>query len=157
MFSSNQIFDVSCEPSDLARVIKFGVELYCDDMFIRSDGRVHIAFSGPAPGIYAIGTGSMDRLKSGPNKGYGHDCPKYWADYPFDYDPEIIAGIITQWVRKQPRPECPDTDGSASLGVRVRSLASISDTMMAVAATQPSWPWINCILLFTPVYMTYDK
>lgn len=94
MFSSNQIFDVSCEPSDLARVIKFGIELYGDDMFIRSDGRVHIAFSEPAPGIYAIGTGSMDRLKSGPNKGYGHDCPKYWADYPFDYDPEIIAGII---------------------------------------------------------------
>lgn len=49
MFSSNQIFDVSCEPSDLARVIKFGIELYGDDMFIRSDGRVHIAFSEPAP------------------------------------------------------------------------------------------------------------
>ena len=45
MFSSNQILDISCEQKDLSRVIKFAVGLDDEDLFIRHDGRLKMAFS----------------------------------------------------------------------------------------------------------------
>ena len=99
MYSSNQILDISVDTQDLAQTISFAVRLYDDtNMFTRQNGRVKMAFSEPIPGVYAIGDGSMEPYSSGPNKGWFSPTPPGWTDYPFDYDPDIIAPIITQWV-----------------------------------------------------------
>ena len=156
MFASNQILDVTCEPRDLAKAIAFGMSLHGDEMFKRADGRVKVAFSEPISGVYAIGTGSMEPVRNIPNGNKGHDCAKGWTDYPFDYDPAIIAGIITQWLAKQPEPPHAPTNGSEEIGVRMRSLDSMGDTL-PLLWTLPNWCFHSCILLFTPARMAYFK
>lgn len=158
MFSSNQKLDITCETRDLASVIDFCTKLYADScqMFTRSNGRVKIAFSEPMTGVYAIGTGSMAPYTTGPNKCVGHDCPDGWTDYPFDHDPEIIAKIIAQWLGKNPPLDTdkPLTDGTLRPGLRIRNLNDAYDILGDLCY---KWPHHNCILLFTPCWMSYDK
>lgn len=160
MFSSNQIFDVSCRPQDLERVIAFGVECYnaSANIFTRLDGRIKMAFAEPVPGVYAIGTGSMQPYQIGPNKGWSAKIGRGWTDYPFDYDPEIIAKVIGQWLEKNPpgRETRPDTDGSVHPGIRVRCLSSIHSELPPPHELL-NWDWMDAILLFTPCWMRYDK
>ena len=154
MFSSNQILDISCEQKDLSRVIKFAVGLDDEDLFIRHDGRLKMAFSEPIPGVYAIGRGSVPGFSGSSVR--GHSAGKGWVDYPFDYDPDIVAGIINQWIQKQPEPKHTGTDGSEHLGVRVRCLESMGDDLPH-SYDLPNWDWFSCILLFTPIHMAYHK
>ncbi|MDE7244972.1 MAG: hypothetical protein K2O18_13505 [Oscillospiraceae bacterium] len=81
--------------------------------------------------------------------------PDGWTDYPFDYDPKIIAEIVQQRIEKQPEPEAPYTDGSSRLGVRVMCKESMNDVPDAMynGIANP-WP---AILVFEPYMMTYDK
>lgn len=154
MFSSNQILDVSCEQQDLGEIIKFAIGLYGEDLFTRNDGRLKVAYSEPVPGVYAIGRGSFPGFSNNP--GLAHPAKRGWTDYPFDYDPEIIAGIINQWVKKQSAPKHTGTDGSEHLGIRVRCLGSIGKELPP-RYELPDWDCFSCILLFTPIHLAYDK
>ena len=154
MFSSNQILDISCEQRDLGKVIKFAVGLDDEELFTRSDGRLKMAFSEPVPGVYAIGRGSFPGFSDRPE--VAHPAGKGWVDYPCDYDPNIIADIINQWIQKQPEPKHTGTDGSEHLGVRVRCLESMGDDLPH-SYDLPNWDWFSCILLFTPIHMAYHK
>lgn len=158
MFSSNQILDIACEPRDLAQVIRFAVGLYGDEKFTRSDGRMRMAFSEPVPCVYALGTGSMRPYETGPNKGWAGKLGKGWTDFPFDYDPEIVAKIVTQWLEShQPDPYGrPCTDGSAHPGLRIRSLHSIQDELPPPYEI-PEWNWMDAIVFLTPCWLRYDK
>lgn len=156
MFSSNQILDISTDFRDLPDVIKFAVKLYGDEIFTRHDGRVKMAFSEPVKGVYAIGLGSMEPYKTGPNKGWSHDTAKGWTDYPFDYDADIISAVVSQWAKKQPAPPHTGTDGTERLGVRVRCLTSMDDDLPPQHEL-PDWAWHNSILFFTPAHIAYDK
>lgn len=158
MFSSNQIFDVSCEPDKLENILKTIIGLYGEDIFTRDDSPVKIAFSEPATGIYAIGSGSM----SGNTDVH---TEKGWTDYPFEYDPKITAMIIGKWFKKQtPRIPIPNTDGSYELGIRARSLHSVytgADRQLVqeldAATTNNKWTPSQCIAVFTPTWLVYDK
>ena len=160
MFCSNQVLDVSCETRDLAKVIGFGVDLYNENanIFTRLDGRMKMAFSEPVPGVYAVGTGSMEPYQSGPNKGWAAEIGKGWTDYPFDYDPELVARIVEQWLGKNPPSDesRPRTDGTVRPGIRVRCLRSI-DHELPPPYEIPGWDWMDAILFFTPCWMRYDK
>lgn len=156
MFSSNQILDISCTTEELSKAIAFCMSLYGDEMFKRTNGRVKVAFSEPMPGVYAIGTGSMEPVKNVPNGYAGHGCPKGWMDYPFDYDPAIIAGIIAQWLKKQPEPPHISTDGGEEVGARVRSLHSMESEYPSILGI-PGWELYTCVLLFTPTRLFYAR
>lgn len=156
MFSSNQLFDISCESDGLETVIRTAIDLYGEDLFTRTDNPVRLAFSEPMPGIYALGTGSMpDKVST----------PRGWTDYPFDYDPKLIAMIINKWVSKQNPPDkIPSTDGSCERGIRVQSILSLctgdNDQLtynLNMAADKGTWNAAPCIVLFTPTWLIYDK
>ena len=158
MFSSNQIFDISCEPERLETIIKTIISLYDEDIFTRNDSPVRLAFSEPVSGIYAIGTGSIPGRNNIPTG-------KGWTDYPFEYDPKIATMIVSKWFKKQtPRIAPPNTDGSYELGLRVQSLHSIyagTERQLAqkleMAATDSGWASAPCIAVFTPTWLVYDK
>lgn len=97
MFHSNQVIDLTVELNDLADAVKFIMALYGTDTFARRESPVKLAFAEPAPGMYAIGSGSFPGF---PDRHIpGHPASRGWTDYPFDYDPDIIAQIIKQWVK----------------------------------------------------------
>lgn len=152
MFSSDQIIDITSEFKNLPETLRFLIALYDDKMFKRKSGRVHIAFAHPAPGIIAIGTGSMEPLDNGYQ---GHQASRGWTDFQFNYDPDILAPFLKQWVKEQPRPHCPDTDGSVSLGIRIRSLSSIYGELRP--NQQAGFDPFPSILYFTPHYNVYHK
>lgn len=158
MFSSNQILDITCEPRDLAAVIRFAVDLYGNEIFTRSDGRMRMAFSEPVPGVYALGRGSMRPYKTGPNRGWAAKLGKGWTDFPFDYDPEIVARIAAQWLEGNPPDPFvrPRTDGSARPGLRVRSLRCVQDELPPPHEL-PNWDWMDAVVFLTPCWLSYDK
>ena len=145
MFHSNQVLD-------LADAVKFVMALHGTDKFTRRESPVKLAFAEPAPGMYAIGTGSFPGFPD--RRIPGHPASRGWTDYPFDYDPDIVAQIIKQLVKKQPEPPHTDTDGGESLGVRIRSLHTAACSGMSLAAEwEPFW----CIAVFEPCYLAFDK
>lgn len=152
MFHSNQVLDLTVELNDLADAVKFVMALHGTDKFTRRESPVKLAFAEPAPGMYAIGTGSFPGFPD--RRIPGHPANRGWTDYPFDYDPDIVAQIIKQWVKKQPEPPHTDTDGGESLGVRIRSLHTAACSGMSLAAEwEPFW----CIAVFEPCYLAFDK
>lgn len=156
MFSNNQLFNVSCESDGLETVIRAAIGLYGEDLFTRTDNPVRLAFSKPIPGVYALGTDSMSNTSP---------APKGWTDYPFDYDPKIVAMIIDKWVSKQNPPDkMPSTDGSCERGVRVQSILSLCNDEnsqfaydLNMAVDKGAWDAAPCIVLFTPTWLIYDK
>lgn len=134
------------------------MDLYGEDVFTRDDRPVRLAFSEPVSGVYAIGSGSMPGQN---NISTGKD----WTDYPFEYDPKIAAMIVNKWFKKQaPRIATPNTDGSYELGLRVQSLHSVytgADRQLVqeldAATTNNKWTPSQCIAVFTPTWLVYDK
>lgn len=156
MFSSRQIFDVLVDEDQLKPCIDLAMAMTDDThMFTRTDGRVNMAFAEPAPGIYAIGRGSMPN----PSWCQPHEAGRGWTDFQFDYDTSIMSKIIWQWAMKQNYPEAPDTDGSVRKGVRVMSLntAACQDFMPDYYEVSSRWSPHETILIFVPAWHQYDK
>jgi len=160
MFTSNQILDVICDARDLPKVLQFATDL--DDaleFFTRSDGRITPAFAEPVPGVYAIGKGTIEPFTTGANAGHGHGVSRGWTDYPFSWDPEIVSGILRQWLEKNPPDPAtkPCTDGCVRPGFRIRSLESISPELPPyheIMSRWDCWPTVVCV---TPCWLRYDK
>ena len=149
MFSSNQKFDVTCELEGLEEVIAFAVKASgCLECLTRYDRRVRPAFQATLTGLYCIGLGSVHAAGES-------EAPEGWTDFPFDYDPAILAPIVAQWVRSQPKPEPSGTDGTERLGVEV---AHPNDLPGIFRAWQGGIKGpLNCILTFRPYAVGYDK
>lgn len=146
MYATNQRFDVACRFEDLADVIDLGVSLSgWKEPMTRYDRRVRPAFQVTDGGLYCLGVGSMHTVgKSTANVG--------WTDFPFDYDPAILAPVVAQWAKAQPRPAPSGTDGTEVLGVRVRGVPSL-DSGRCGRIRDP----LNCVLVFEPFNLGYDK
>lgn len=114
MFSSNQVFQVSGSLDSISSVIDFAVRHSGHhEMFTRSDHKVRAAYQITETGLYCLGKGTMEGDVRPPSA-----KPDSWINFPFDYDPNIIAPIVEQWIRKQPRPsdETEAFDGSHAVG-----------------------------------------
>lgn len=161
MYASNQTLDITCEPRDLPLVLDFAIRFYGQNIFTRTDGRIRMAWSEPMEGAYALGLGTMEPYKTGPNKNWARTPGKGWTDYPFDYDPEIIARIAAQWLdRHQPdRQYMPCTDGSCVPAFRVRSYSTACADGLGLPGPydDPGWSGSDCILILTPCWSTHDK
>lgn len=161
MYASNQKLDVSCAREDLPRVLDFAVKLYGENIFTRTDGRIKMAFAVvdmPAgPDIYLIGTGSMEPFQTGANKGWASKSGKGWTDYPFDYEPELVAKIIAQWAAKQDI-RLPCIDGSVEKGIRVMSIdTAYEDGPLPRPYDIDGIEMHDAILAFVPYAMEYHK
>lgn len=160
MFCSNQIFDVACTAKDLPRVLAFGLSMADDvgDCLTREDGRIRLAFSQPAPDVYAIGYGSMKPFKTGPNKGWFRNLPEGWTDYPFDYDPAIVGPIVAQWLDQNPPDPAdrPDIDGAVEPGLRIRCPQDMLKAMPGLREI-PHWNSSGTLLYLTPCWLEYHK
>ena len=145
IFSSNQKFDVSCELDALPHVIDFAFGLSGTlDAVARTQGRLKPAFQ-ILDGFYCLGTSlEGSEFKSDD-----------WTPYPFDYDPDLVAGCVAQWVRKNPDPEHTGTDGTEKLGVRVMCKESAYSLMQAHGVRLRD-PW-TCIVAVQPYNLAYDK
>ena len=145
MFSSNQKLDITCDFKALPHVIDFAFSLAgCKSAMTRSKDRVELAQQITNTGLYCLGTGSM-KTKNIP-AGNG------WTDLPFTYDPEIIASIVTGWVKKQTPKNETGTDGTEELGCRIRGLMSLPyDTGHSIKNP------LECIIAIEPYFLGYDK
>ena len=126
MFSTNQKFEISGDNQQLCNVIDFAVRMAdCIDMFTRSEARVVPAFQKTKTGLYVIGTGTMRPNKTHPD---GIEVSRGWTDYQFDYDPQLIAGIVLQWLAQQPCRKDPTDgyDGGHEHGFICRSISSLT-------------------------------
>lgn len=88
MFSSNQEFKISGDFSQLQLALDFAIS------FDEAQAK-QLVFQTTEDGKYCIGW----KPNSGPEKG--------WENFQFDFDTEIVAKIIVQFLSKQKRKECP--------------------------------------------------
>lgn len=161
MFVSNQIFDVTCDKRSLPMMLDTIVRLYgAKELFTRDNGRINPAFQKPCGGLYLLGTGSMEPYKTGPNKGWAHDPHPDWTDFQFDWDEHLVAGVLDQWLGKNPpdRHDMPDTDGSVEPGFRLRSVYSLQQSE-EFPRKHPLWDrdLFPVIIAVTPCWLRYDK
>lgn len=105
MFSSNQEFKISGVFSQLQPALNFAINYY-------ETQEKDIVFQTTEDGKYCIGW----KPNSGTIKG--------WQDFQFDYDSEIVAKIIVQFLQKQKYKESPyeDFDGSTDEGFLMKNI-----------------------------------
>ena len=161
MYASNQLLDIACARDDLPRVLGFAVKLYGEEIFTRADGRIRMACAivkmAVGPDIYLVGTGSMEPYRTGVNKGWASKLGKGWTDYPFDYEPELAAKVVAQWVAKQ-EIEMPSIDGCVEKGVRVMSVdTACKDGPLPPLYAIEGIDMHKAILAFVPYPMEYHK
>lgn len=105
MFSSNQEFKISGSFDQLQLALDFAIKF---------DGEhaKHLVFQTTEDGKYCIGW-KPDR---GPEKG--------WENFQFDYDSEIVAKIIVQFLSKQKYEESPYDyfDGGTDRGFLMKAI-----------------------------------
>lgn len=154
MTPNETLFDVTCLSKELKDALDFAVRLFGHGVFTREDGRVRPAWSEPAPSVLAIGTGSMQPYKTGPNRGWARKPGKGWTDYDFDYDPALLAGAVTEYLIKNwpPKPG-PDPYGALQKAFRIRSRASAAPLL---PHEDLSWEENRAILAITPDWLESD-
>lgn len=161
MYASNQLLDVACAADGLEETIGFAVKLYGEEVFTRTDGRIRMAWAivkmPSGPDIYLVGTGSMEPYQTGPNKGWASKLGKGWTDYPFDYEPGLVARIVSQWAMKQ-QISLPAIDGAVAKGVRVMSVdTAYTDGPLPAPHSIENIDMHKAVLAFVPYPMEYHK
>lgn len=103
MFSSDQIFKVSGDMDQLEMAIKFAISMY-------NKGKNDITYQITKDGKYCLGWYTNEN----------------WKNFPFDFDPHIVAEIVKQHLKKQ---ECEDpyswSDGSSEKGFLMKVIPQI--------------------------------
>ena len=110
MFSSNQILCISGDihhENDLKNALQFALEKY-GDYSLMKQGKVQCVYQITEDNKYCLGWAS-EQPKSG------------WNTYPFDFDIDIIAKIIQQYIEKQ-EIERDIWDGHYSKGFLLESI-----------------------------------
>lgn len=163
MYSSNQILDVTCDARDLGSALDFAIKLYGEDIFTRDDGRIKMAFAElrqPAdtmPNAYLLGWGTMEPYRTGDNKDWAASPAKGWTDYPFDYEPDLVARVVAQWAMKQD-VEMPDIDGTVTKGIRMMSVgAAYENGPLPMPYSIRDIDMDRAILAFTAYPLEYAK
>ncbi len=105
MFSSNQILEISGEFEQLRQVLVFAIDYY-------QAQKKELVYQTTEDGKYCIGW----KPDSGPTKG--------WENFQFDYDSEIVAKIIIQFLQKQKYKESPYEyfDGGTNTGFLMKNI-----------------------------------
>ena len=108
MFSSNQVFEISGDFSQLQSALEFAVD------YDETSGN-QLVYQTTEDGKYCIGW----KPDSGPTKG--------WENFQFDYDSEIVAKIIVQFLEKQKYEESPYEyfDGSTDIGFVMENIPDV--------------------------------
>ena len=117
-FSSNQILQVSGKLDDIENALSFALKLSGHDKNLTQKERdrgCKLVYQITSSGRYCIGWG-FEKVPSG------------WSEYPFDFQTDIVAKIIAQYLKKQ-RPinanEYDDYDGSYDNGFIMKHDESI--------------------------------
>lgn len=99
MFSSNQIFKVSGDMSQLKMALGFAIDF---DESSHKD----LVFQTTKDGKYCIGWKPKNEL------------PKGWQKFQFDFDTDIVGKIIAQYLHKHRESDSPYEyfDGSTDIG-----------------------------------------
>lgn len=105
MFSSNQEFKISGDFSQLQSALEFALG------YDETSGN-QIVYQTTEDGKYCIGW----KPDSGPTEG--------WENFQFDYDSEIVAKIIVQFLQKQKYKESPYEyfDGGTNKGFLMKNI-----------------------------------
>jgi hypothetical protein len=100
MFSSDQIFEVSGDMSQLEKTIRFAIDM-------NGIGKSGICYQKTEDGKFCLGWGDEEG----------------WSPFPFDFDPHIVAEIVKQHLEKQ---DCKDpyawADGSSDKGFLMKAI-----------------------------------
>lgn len=103
MFSSEQVFEVSGEMSQLETAIKFALSMY-------GAGKDKITYQITKDGKYCLGW-SIGKADEG------------WMKFPFDFDYGIVAKIIEQHLEKQNIEDPYEwADGSSEKGFLMKAI-----------------------------------
>lgn len=105
MFSSNQEFKISGDFSQLQSALNFAIDYY-------GTQEKDLVFQTTEDGKYCIGWKPEN------------DTIEGWQDFQFDYDSEIVAKTIIQFLQKQKYKESPYEyfDGSTYGGFLVKNI-----------------------------------
>lgn len=103
MFSSEQIFDVNGDMGQLEKAIRFAIDMH-------GIGKSGISYQKTEDGKFCLGWRDE----------------KGWSQFPFDFDPHIVAEIVKQHLEKQD-VEDPYAywDGSSELGFRMKAIDNV--------------------------------
>lgn len=148
MFHSNQKLEISCEERDLAKAIDFAMDLSgYKARFADRDRPLSVIYQETPSGLYLIGSS----LTAG---AHGRKLDEGWSEYPFDYDPEILARVVSQWAAKQTPPFDPSAqgDGSSRPGILCRAAKGM-DYDARKMIKNPH----HAILAFSPCTCFYHK
>ena len=155
MLGDNQLFRVTGEPRELEKTSDFAVRLSgWHDAFTRSDKRLLPAWQVTRSGLYCLGRGTIPgEMPAEPAAG--------WTNFPFNYDPKIIALIIEQWLGTEDRTANITQSGlSGHKGFICRSMPDLADddanaglVLYSGDIREPS----VCIVAFQPYVMHYSK
>lgn len=108
MFASNQEFCISGDLSQIETALRFALQMSGEIKNIdkkEQERGCMLTYQITDTGKYCIGWSFKE-----PQRG--------WQAYPFDFDIHIVAELIEQHIRKQPRPEShyDYSDGSTEKG-----------------------------------------
>ena len=112
MMSSNQVFEISGSFDQLQLALDFAINFDGHGQHTKS-----LVFQTTEDGKYCIGW----KPDNGPTKG--------WQDFQFDFDSEIVAKIIIQFLKKQKRKESPYEyfDGGTNKGFLMKLISDGQD------------------------------
>lgn len=119
-FSSNQILQVSGKLDDIETALSFALKLSGHDKNLTQKERdrgCKLVYQITTSGRYCIGWG------------FG-EAPSGWSEYPFDFQTDIVAKIIAQYLKKQKHINAnkyDDYDGSCGDGFIMKHDDSIYD------------------------------
>ena len=148
MFSTNQIFKISGPPSQLKDTLEFALKHSgWQEAFTRNNNPVSMAYQITKNGIYCLGRG---RLK---NEDETH-IKEGWSEFPFDYNTDAIARIITQWIDTQPEPysEFRHCDGGKRIGFICEPAKQMNKDLRDAIQN-----WERCVITFRPFLCWYAK
>lgn len=110
MFASNQEFKISGEFEDLSMALKFALELSnVEGICLREKRPCKVCFQIFKNNEFCIGK-YLDKKYDG------------WNDFSFDYDVELLALSIIQFLKKQ-EVETFDGDGTDSKGFLLENIS----------------------------------
>jgi len=103
MFSSEQVFEVSGDFSQLELAIEFAIKMY---EFTKNG----VTYQVTKDGKFCLGWAEGDG----------------WVKFPFDFDPHIVAEIVKQHLRKNRKEsEWSNADGSTDDGFLMKAIDQV--------------------------------
>jgi hypothetical protein len=108
MFSSNQIFKVSGDMSQLEMALRFAIDY-------DESNHKRLVFQKTEDGKYCIGWKPENEL------------PKGWQEFQFDFDTDIVSKIIAQYLYKHRESDSPYEyfDGSTDIGFVMENIPDV--------------------------------